>query len=361
MSRAYDPFAPGPLAVGASTIQAADTARGRLFPVELWYPARSGPRPGPGPVRDVPARPGPHPLVVFSHHSGGHRQSSSFVGIHLASHGYVVAAMDHSEVVAPELAGREGETAAERGARIGAMIAARVPDVRFLLDHLLGGPAPGAAVPGGIELDPERVGLAGFSFGGWTALAAPETEARVRAVVALAPAGIPHPRPGVLPLTLAFGWDRAVPVLCLAAEHDTPIPLDGLRELFGRVPSPKRMFILRDADHQHFVDDVATQHEAVRAMSFSAETAWLPAGMRPVGELCAPEHAYLFTRGLALGHLDAALRQLPEAAGFLDGDVTGALAARGVAALAGTCGSGGMRDDGRDPGCCTGTSASRKE
>jgi predicted dienelactone hydrolase len=335
MSRAYDPFAPGPLAVGESTIEAADTGRGRLFPVELWYPARSGPRPGPEPGRDAQARPGPHPLVVFCHHSGGHRRSSTFVGAHLASHGYVVAAMDHSEVVAPELAGRDGETAAERAARIGAIIAGRVPDVRFLLDHLLGGPASGAAVPGGLELDPARVGVAGFSLGGWTALAAPESEPRVRAVVALAPGGIPNPRPGVLPLTLAFGWDRAVPVLCLAAEHDTPIPLDGVRELFRRMPPPKRMFILRDADHQHFVDDVAAQHEAVRAMSFPAQAAWLPAGMRPVGELCSPEHAYLFTRGLTLSHLDAALRQRPEAAEFLDGDVTGALAARGVEACDG--------------------------
>jgi predicted dienelactone hydrolase len=318
VSHAYDPFAPGPLAVGVRTTQAADPGRGRLFPVELWYPAR----------------PGPHPLVVFSHHSGGHRESSSFVGTHLASHGYVVAAMDHSEVVAPELAGREGETAAERAARIRAIIAGRVPDVRFLLDHLLDGPDSGTAVRG-IELDPERVGLAGFSLGGWTALAAPETEPRVRAVVALAPGGIPNPRPGVLPLRLAFGWERTVPALCLAAEHDTPIPLDGVRELFGRMPPPKRMFILRNADHQHFVDDVAAQHEAVRGMSFPAEAAWLPAAMRPVSELCAPEHGYLFTRGLTLAHLDAALRQLPEAAEFLDGDVTGALAARGVEACAG--------------------------
>ncbi|HEY3982048.1 MAG TPA: dienelactone hydrolase family protein [Streptosporangiaceae bacterium] len=335
MSRPYDPFAPGPLAVGVSTAQAADTGRGRLFPVELWYPARSGPWPGPMPARSAPARPGPHPLVIFSHHSGGHRQASSFVGIHLASHGYVVAAMDHSEVVAPELAGRDGETAAERSARMAAMIASRVPDVRFLLDHLLAGRDRGGPVPGGLELDPERVGLAGFSFGGWTALAAPESEPRVRAVVALAPGGIPDPRPGVLPLTLAFGWGRAVPVLCLAAENDTPIPLDGLRELFGRMPPPKRMFILRNADHQHFVDDAAVQHEAVRTASFPAEVAWLPAGMRPAGDLCPPEHAYLFSRGLALSHLDAALRQLPAAAEFLDGDVTGALAARGVAARAG--------------------------
>jgi predicted dienelactone hydrolase len=335
MSLAYDPFAPGPLAVGVQTTEAADTARGRLFPLELWYPAEPGPRPGPEPGRDARARPGPHPLVVFSHFSGGHRQSSSFVGTHLASHGYVVAAMDHSEIVAPELASRADETTAERAARIRAIIAGRVPDVRFLLDHLLGGPGPGGAGRGGIGLDPERVGLAGFSLGGWTALAAPESDPRVRAVVALAPGGIPNPRPGVLPLTLTLAWDRAVPVLYLAAADDAPIPLDGVRALFGRTPPPKRMFILRNADHQHFVDDVTAQHEAVRGMSFPADVAWLPAAMRPARELCSPEHAHLFTRGLTLSHLDAALRQLPEAAEFLDGDVTGALAARGVAACAG--------------------------
>jgi predicted dienelactone hydrolase len=335
MSPAYDPFARGPFPVGVQSTEAADPARGRLFPLELWYPAGTGTPPGPEPARDAPARPGPHPLVVFSHHSGGHRRSSSFVATHLASHGYAVAALDHSEVVAPELAGRDGETAAERAARIRAIIGSRVPDVTFLLDHLLGGPGAGRDGRPGIGLDPARVGVAGFSLGGWTALAAPEHEPRVRAVVAIAPGGIPNPRPGVLPLTLTFAWDREVPVLYLAAEHDTPIPLDGVRELVGRTPPPRRLFILRNADHQHFVDDTAAQHEALRAMSLPAEAAWLPAAMRPASELCPEEDAHLFARGLALSHLDAALRQLPEAEKFLDGDVTGALAARGVAAGAG--------------------------
>jgi predicted dienelactone hydrolase len=335
MNRAYDPFTPGPFTVGVQTTEAADPARGRLFPVELWYPAGAGPRPGREPVRDAPARPGPRPLVVFSHLSGGHRRSSSFVATHLASHGYVVAAMDHSEVVAPELAGRPDETAAERAARIDAIIASRVPDVRFLLDLLLGEAGSSSAARGGITLDPERVGVAGISFGGWTALAAPESDPRVRAVVAMAPGGIPNPQPGILPLTLTLAWTRAVPALYLAAADDVPIPLDGVRALFARTPLPRRMFILRNADHQHFVDDVAAEHEAVRGMSYPAELAWLPAAMRPAWELCPPEHAHLFTRGLTLSHLDAALRQLPGAAGFLDGDVTGARAARGVAAFAG--------------------------
>jgi predicted dienelactone hydrolase len=55
----------------------------------------------------------------------------------LSSHGYVVAALDHSEIVAPELARKSGETDDQKMARAEAWIANRVPDIQFLLDHLL--------------------------------------------------------------------------------------------------------------------------------------------------------------------------------------------------------------------------------
>jgi predicted dienelactone hydrolase len=55
----------------------------------------------------------------------------------LSSHGYVVAALDHSEIVAPEQTRREGEAGAQTAARVQAWIANRVPDIRYLLDHLL--------------------------------------------------------------------------------------------------------------------------------------------------------------------------------------------------------------------------------
>src|SRR5258707_10156948 len=107
--------------------------------------------------------------------------------------------MDHSEVVAPEPARGAGETAAERADRIETIISSRVPDVRFLLDHLLGGDAH-------VKLDAARIGLVGHSFGGWTVLATPEVDSRVRSVVALAPGGSSNPKPGILPLTLTFAW-----------------------------------------------------------------------------------------------------------------------------------------------------------
>jgi hypothetical protein len=97
-----------------------------------------------------------------------------------------------------------------------------VPDVRLLLSALTG-PRPIGGLAG-IGLDHELIAVTGHSFGGWTALAAPEREPRIRAVVALAPGGSSRPVPGVLPLTLAFRWERVVPLLILTGDRDVPVP-----------------------------------------------------------------------------------------------------------------------------------------
>ena len=164
----YDPFVRGRFPVGVRTVQALDTVRNRVFPCEIWYPAgaqHAGQDIAPGtqdfftvPSRDTPrnqtavrnaaAQPGTWPLILFSHHSGGHRRAATFLCTHLCSHGYVVAALDHSEVVAAELARSDGETGEERTARMEAVIASRVPDARFLLDHLLSNET---------NLDPARI------------------------------------------------------------------------------------------------------------------------------------------------------------------------------------------------------------
>ena len=292
------------------TIEANDATRDRRFPVEIWCPAIAEAK----------------PLIVFSHYSGGHRRTATYLCTHLASHGYVVAAMDHSEVIAPELTRRAGETPFERAARLDEIIASRVPDVRFLLDHLLSGAID-------IELDPARIGLVGHSFGGWTVLAVPEDDARVRAVVALAPGGSLNPKPGILPVKLTFAWGRDVPTLYLAAENDVPIPLAGVYELFDRTPSSKRMFIPRRADHQHFIDNVEDAHEAVRAATFPGEAAWIPAAMRPIVELSSGDQAHTFVSGLTLAHMDATLRSSEAAHQLLSGDLEAVLATHRVEAF----------------------------
>src|SRR5262245_2754635 len=169
----YDPFARGPFPVGVRTEHAIDITRHRRqLPFELWYPAAAPYAghdgtastqdtftvlPGSPPlrqaaVRDAEAHPGTYPLIAFSHSSGGHRRQSIFLCTHLASHGYVVVAVDH--------AGNTLQDAAALARRVAAgEVAARI--------------------------DPHRIGMAGHSFGDWAALAILAVERRIGAVLAL--------------------------------------------------------------------------------------------------------------------------------------------------------------------------------
>lgn len=341
----YDPFLRGRYPVGVRTLHALDVTRSRDFPFEIWYPAvtqhagqdldpekqdRYTPRLNGAEqkqmaVRDAATRHGVYPLIIFSHHAGGHRRTSTFLCTHLSSHGYVVAALDHSEVIAPELARRNDESEEQKSARWQAVIDSRVPDAQFLLDHMLrSSPVPE------IELDPTRIGVVGHSFGAWTALATPEIDSRIRAVVALAPGGTSNPRPGILPVKLTFQWCHEVPALYLVAENDVPLPLADMYELFERAPSPKQMVILRRADHLHFIDNVEQEHEAFRTVPMPAEVAQMQKEMRPIAELCSGEQAHLWVRGLTLAHMDAFLRDRHEARLFLAGDVEGEMKKRGL-------------------------------
>ncbi len=342
----YNPFVRGTFPVGVHTIQALDSARDRRFPCEIWYPAaaqHAGQDISPATrdvftvrscdtprsqtaVRDAAVQPGTYPVIIFSHHSGGHRRAATFLCTHLSSHGYVVAALDHSEVVAAELARRTGETEEQKTARWDAVIASRVPDVRFLLDHLLNG----AAWDVEARLDATQIGIVGHSFGAWTALATPEIDSRIRAVVALAPGGTSNPRPGILPVKLTFAWGRNIPTLYLVAENDVPLPLAGMYELFERAPAQKQMVILRRADHLHFIDNSEQEHESFRNMLLTGDLAQMQKEMLPITELCSAEQAHVWVRGLTLCHMDAILKQLQEAQRFLVGDIKAELAARGV-------------------------------
>jgi dienelactone hydrolase len=352
LRKAYDPFVRGRFPVGVRTIHALDAARDRTFPCEIWYPAAAQ-HTGQDleqktqdyftvppmntvrrqlAVRDAVSRAGTYPLIIFSHSSGGSRRGSTFLCTHLSSHGYIVAALDHSEVLTAELARKIDETPQQKSARWEALIASRVPDVRFLLNHLLGSASLFHGEVGKLRatIDPTRIGIVGHSFGGWTALATTEVEQRIRAVVALAPGGSSQPRPGILPVKLTFNWGRDVPTLYLVAENDVSLPIAGMYELFERTPATKKMFILCRADHMHFMDNVEEMHEAVRTTPWTGELAWMPKEMLPIKELCSGEQAHLFVRGLTLSHLDAVLKRDVNAQQFLRGNVEGELASRAV-------------------------------
>lgn len=349
----YDPFARGPYPVGVRTHAIRDSARERPLAVELWYPATEAVRgrdvdpathdryellPGFPPVaqdavRDADARPGRFPLVLFSHGYGSHRRQSTFLCTHLASHGYVVAAVDHTgntivETVQAILASAGGGAAGpDFGGEQRRFIALRPDDIVCLLDALLNG-LDAEIAP---LLDPTRIGMAGHSFGGWTTLKVNERERRIGAALPLAPAGgWTHMPAEPLRRSLTFAWLREVPTAYLVADRDSLLPLRGMRELHQRTPGRARLLVLRNADHMHFCDRVEEIHELFRAAPPPGAFAEVARSVPPIGELVPGEHAHVFTRGLGLAHFDAVLRENDAARAVLD-DAVAVLAARGIA------------------------------
>lgn len=254
---AYDPFARGPYPVGVRTFQWTDAARDqRVLPVEVWYPATDAHRgqdvavatrdqyeliPGFPPgwqeaVRDAAARGDRAPLVIFSHGFGGHRRQSTFLCTHLASHGYVVAAMDHTgntvfDVLQMTLAVRSGAEVPEPLGILDAMIAARPRDASFVIDRVLDGVAGDVAA----LVDVERIGMAGHSFGGWTTLQTTRADRRIRAALPLAPAGgATHMPAGPLREALDFAWGREVPTLFSSPTGTRCCRLPGCMSCSGR-------------------------------------------------------------------------------------------------------------------------------
>ena len=348
---AYDPFARGPYPVGVRSHAVTDDARQRPLAIELWYPAAEAARgrdldpatrdsyellPGfPSPwqeaVRDAAPRPGQCPLVLFSHGFGSHRRQTTFLCTHLASHGYVVASVDHTgntivDIMQLILQAAGGGAPDVFGA-VDDFIAWRPADVSFMLDALLGGLDRDVAP----LIDASRVGMSGHSFGGWTTLMIAAREPRVGAALPLAPAGgWTHMPAEPLREALDLNWPRPVPTTYLVADRDSLLPLRGMRELHERTPGDKRLFVLRNADHMHFCDRVEEVHEMFRMMPPPGAFADVARHTPPIGELVSGEAAYQFTRGLGLAHFDAVLRGEPAAAALLD-DARAVMAARGVA------------------------------
>jgi predicted dienelactone hydrolase len=105
---------------------------------------------------DVAVADGAFPWVVFSHGHQGYAEASSFLMEHLASHGFVVAAPDHT-----------GNTALDGSDRETPIYWQRPGDLSAVLDHAAALPA---AHPLAGHLG-DLAGAIGHSFGGYTVFA----------------------------------------------------------------------------------------------------------------------------------------------------------------------------------------------
>jgi dienelactone hydrolase len=349
----YEPFSRGPHPAGVRTAELVDAARERPLPLEIWHPAAAEhrgrdldpetcdryellaglPLVAQQAVRDAAPGAGRFPLVVFSHGYGGHRRQSTFLCTHLASHGYVVVAPDHTgntlrDVFEQTIAARAGRPVPDALEVVREFVRHRPLDASWAIDRVLDGSAGGVAH----LIDPERIGIAGHSFGGWTTLATTAGDRRIRAALPLAPAGGNMVELPGNPLrdALDFAWSRDVPTLYVVADRDSLLPLPSMHDLFAATQATKRMIVLRNTDHMHFCDRAEQAHEMFRAFPppgfFEDAAKQTP----PFTELCPQEPAYDAIRGLGLAHLDAALKSHAPAAEFLRGDLVTTIGARGV-------------------------------
>ncbi|MCZ7855225.1 dienelactone hydrolase family protein [Agrobacterium salinitolerans] len=126
----------------------------------VWSPCATAPeevRIGPfilSAVRDCPVPDGKYPLVVISHGFGGTYFSHRDTAAALADAGFIVAAISHPGGNALDMK-KAGELSA---------LTDRPADIARLLDHLLKG------FSGAGSIDAGRIGVFGFSRGGYTAL-----------------------------------------------------------------------------------------------------------------------------------------------------------------------------------------------
>ena len=255
----------------------ADVRGPRSLAVELWYPAAAGTAPGTAydtVIRDgvtptvlhgraardaAAATDGPFPLVIISHGYPGNRFLLAHLGETLASRGYVVAALDHTD-----------STYADQAA-FGSTLYNRPRDQAFALDALAADPALAGLVDG------DRAAVVGYSMGGYGALifggagvtaastalnfAPPRgllahnqagsadhealMDPRLRAVVAIGPWG----------MNAGF-WDAAglaglrVPALIVAGDQDTVSGYGPMRAIFeGATGAERHLLTFLNAGH----------------------------------------------------------------------------------------------------------------
>jgi predicted dienelactone hydrolase len=209
-------------------------------PVTLWYPAAQGaveqridlPYDHPqflvGSVSPYAAFADDrrHPVILLSHGFGGAARMMGWFGVALARAGYVVIAVDH-----PGNNGLNTMTVA------GAILSwDRAQDLRAALDAVKADPDIGA------HIDPTRVGVSGFSAGGYTALVSLGAKVDVKRLEAFCAA---NPKDGVCGPQKEFAFTEedlarvlAQPEIAAEVAHagdDHAIP--GVRAAFAMAPA----------------------------------------------------------------------------------------------------------------------------
>lgn len=122
--------------------------------VEITYQGRAG-------TNAKPLADQKFPLIIMSHGFGGWNTQFSNLGEHLASRGYVVASIEHAD--------QPVESVSSFLLSFGNVLISRMLDQRQILEAIL--KQAGTSESGPLsQIDPEQVGLIGYSMGGYGAI-----------------------------------------------------------------------------------------------------------------------------------------------------------------------------------------------
>lgn len=285
---------PGPFAVGVRTVAIPGSSAEVWYPVapgttgtqasyemKMWLPLSAQQRLGTiaGPVfattalRDaMPASApgGPFPAVIFSHGFGGYRLQSSFLTIHLASWGFVVAAPDHPDRnLAAVLGGSFGFASKD------------VDDlratVRALTELNVSGDLAG-------RIDLANLTAVGHSAGANTVLRWASSDESVRGVVALA---------GGAPSLFGAVTTGLQPTLYMSGANDQVISAPSIAAAYAASKAPKRLIALARSGHLAFADVCSVARDEGGLLAAAAKLGVsVPAALRTLGtDGCDPPNA----------------------------------------------------------------------
>jgi len=254
---------PGRFGAATTRFTLEDTGRARSLTVQAWYPtdaavatialetleaepiraqyagllatAPACPSRTADVAVDAPAAAGSFPVVLFSHCHNCTRLSNASTAARLASHGFVVLAVDHQDnTLWDHLAGNDAPLDA-------VFLEVRAGDVRFVLDQLAAGATPVSA-----SADLARVGMFGHSFGAVTTGRVAQLDDRIDAAAALC---APMENPLIQGVSLA---ELDLPLLFVVAVEDNSITELGnlmIRNNFRDAPGAAWKLEVADAGH----------------------------------------------------------------------------------------------------------------
>lgn len=343
----YNPFNRGPFPVGVITQNFHDPKRNRTLPTEIWFPATDEFKNkdfeeatkdkyqigdislSQNAVRDADIREGFYPLIVFSHGHGAHRRLTSHLCTHLASHGYIVAAPDHLGNTYLDLLTYREHT--QKGmppntAELSRQIFMNRPsDIKFIIDCMT---SEKVKIPLKM-IDVNSIGVAGYSYGGWTILMVASSDSRISAALPIASIGGNSPdlkESNPLSDILNLDWKHTIATLYLAAQNDTLVDVRSIYDMFKRTLEPKLMVVLNNADHLHFCKEAESTHNLIKQHPeiFFGDVPLskkIKEKMPSFDKLCSAEEGHAYLQGLGLLHMDAHLKKNSDAIEILSGDV----------------------------------------